>query len=70
MYKALNFSRSAAVSSFGKSMALGGAVSLSDRLIFRRIRRADLLAQRYDVYTGEGWLNTDSGWSSSRAVRR
>lgn len=63
MYKALNYSRSAApVSSFGKSMALGGAVSLSDRLIFEAdtSERTYWRAAAYDVYTGEGWLNTDS----------
>ncbi|OQA44855.1 MAG: Protein-glutamine gamma-glutamyltransferase [Chloroflexi bacterium ADurb.Bin325] len=63
MYKALNYSRSAApVSSFGKSMALGGAISLSDRLIFEAdtSERTYWRAATYDVYTGEGWLDTDS----------
>lgn len=63
MYKSLNYSRSAApVSSFGKSMALGGAVSLTDRLIFEAdtSERVYWRAAAYDVYTGEGWLNTDS----------
>lgn len=63
MYKSLNYSRSAeAVATFGKTMQLGGTVSLTDRPIFEAdtSERTYWRAATYDTYSGAGWLNTDS----------
>jgi transglutaminase-like putative cysteine protease len=64
LYKSLNYSRSTAavVSSFGKAMTLGGAVSLTARPIFEAEtpQRTYWRAAAYDTYTGDGWLNTDT----------
>jgi transglutaminase-like putative cysteine protease len=61
MYKSLNYGQSAQlVSSFGKSMSLGGAVNLTDREIFeaQTPERTYWRAAAYDLYTGQGWQNT------------
>ncbi|HEX9115660.1 MAG TPA: transglutaminaseTgpA domain-containing protein, partial [Anaerolineae bacterium] len=48
-------------STFGKSLTLGGPVSLSDRPIFQADspERVYWRAGAYDTYTGHQWLNTD-----------
>ena len=61
MYKSLNYSGSATtVSTFGKSMAFGGPVSLTDRPIFDAVtpERSYWRAAVYDEYTSSGWLNS------------
>ncbi len=63
MYKSLNYGSTAAtVSAFGKTSALGGPVSLSDRPIFEAeiAERTYWRATVFDTYTGSGWLNSDS----------
>lgn len=61
MYKSLNYQRSGAVvSTFGRSMAFGGPVSLTDRPIFdaRSPEHTYWQAATYDEYTSGGWQNT------------
>ena len=61
MYKSLNYNRSATtVSTFGKSMAFGGPVSLTDRPIFDAVtpERSYWRAALYDGYSSTGWVNT------------
>lgn len=63
MYKSLNYGRTATlVTAFGKTTALGGPVSLTDRPIFEAEteERAYWRAAVFDTYTGIGWINTDS----------
>ena len=62
MYESLNYPKSTEViTSFGKSVTLGGPVSLTDRPIMEAEspRRTYWRAAIYDNYTGSGWLNTD-----------
>ncbi len=61
MYKSLNYNRSATtISTFGKSMAFGGPVNLTDRPIFdaETPERSYWRAAVYDEYTSSGWQNT------------
>lgn len=61
MYQSLNYSRSSApVSTFGKSMAFGGPVRLTDRAIFTAVvtQRTYWRAAIYDQYSSLGWSNT------------
>lgn len=63
MYKGLTYRGPAvSVSTFGRSMTLGGPVSLTDRPIFeaRTPLHTYWRAAVYDTYTGDGWLNSDS----------
>ena len=61
MYQSLNYSQATApVSTFGKSMAFGGPVRLTDRPIFEAVvtERAYWRAATYDRYSSQGWDNT------------
>ncbi|MCX6031954.1 MAG: transglutaminaseTgpA domain-containing protein [Chloroflexi bacterium] len=63
MYRALQYRGNVVQSTpFGKSMALGGPVTLTDRPIFEAVTpvRTYWRASAFDTYTGQGWLNTDS----------
>lgn len=63
LYGSLHSGRTSATApSFGKSKALGGSVSLTDRPIFEAETPLQTYwrAAIYDAYTGSGWLNTDS----------
>jgi transglutaminase-like putative cysteine protease len=62
MFTALNYrATTRLVSAFGKSMTLGGPVTLTDRPIFeaQTPERVYWRAVVFDTYTGRGWLNTD-----------
>ncbi len=62
MYESVTYSVPAdAVTSFGRSMTLGGPVALTDRPIFEAQvpTRSYWRAAVYDTYTGTGWVNTD-----------
>jgi len=62
MFTALNNPATARlITPFGKSMTLGGPVSLTDRPIFeaQTPERVYWRAAVFDTYTGRGWLNTD-----------
>lgn len=62
MYRSLNYPTSTdVVTSFSKSVTLGGPVSLTDRPILEAEspQRTYWRAAIYDDYTGRGWLNTD-----------
>ena len=62
MYQSLNYSGVApTLTRYGKNLALGGPVSLSDRPIFEAQfpMRAYWRAVTYDRYDGRGWTNTD-----------
>ncbi len=67
MYRDLNYQGPAAViSTFGKSMTLGGPVNLTDRPIFEAFTPQTTYWRGavYDYYTGQTWLNTDSSVST------
>lgn len=62
MYESVTYPTSTnTLTAFGRSMTLGGPVSLSDRPIFDAEvpTRSYWRATVYDTYTGEGWVNTD-----------
>jgi transglutaminase-like putative cysteine protease len=58
----LRYPTTAQVTTFGKSLTLGGPVALTDRPIFEAQvdRRVYWRASAFDSYTGSQWLNTDS----------
>ncbi|MGQ9840350.1 MAG: DUF4129 domain-containing transglutaminase family protein [Anaerolineae bacterium] len=63
MYQSLNYGTVAVpVTAFGKTTALGGPISLTDRPILEATtkERTYWRAVVYDTYTGAGWINTDS----------
>lgn len=63
MYESVTYpATSATVTSFGRSMTLGGPVALTDRPIFQAkvATRNYWRAAVYDTYSGDGWVNTDS----------
>jgi transglutaminase-like putative cysteine protease len=62
MYESVTYpTTTSTVTSFGRSMSLGGPVDLTDRPIFEAYvpARSYWRAAVYDTYTGEGWVNTD-----------
>jgi transglutaminase-like putative cysteine protease len=70
MYESVTYpTTTATVTSFGRSMSLGGPVALTDRPIFEAYvpARSYWRAAAYDTYTGEGWVNTDP---ETRVVER
>ena len=70
MYESVTYSTpGATVTSFGRSMTLGGPVALTDRPIFEAYvpTRTYWRAAVYDTYTGGGWVNTDP---DARVVER
>jgi transglutaminase-like putative cysteine protease len=63
MYRALQYRGNVTQSTpFGKSLTLGGPVTLTDRPIFEAVIPVQTYwrASAFDTYTGQGWLNTDS----------
>ncbi len=63
MYQSLNYPRTAAVvPKYGKSLSLGGPVSLTDRPILEGEfpERTYWRAAVYDRYDGRGWLDTSA----------
>ncbi len=61
MYQSLNYGQaSAPVSTFGKTMAFGGPVRLTDRPIYEVVvtERSYWRAATYDRYSSQGWDNT------------
>ncbi len=62
MYESVTYpTASQSRTAYGRSMTLGGPVSLTDRPIFdgQVPTRSYWRAAVYDTYTGEGWVNTD-----------
>ncbi len=61
MFTSLKYKNTTYVSTYGKTLTLGGPVSLTDRPVFEASApmRAYWRGATYDTYTGSGWLNTD-----------
>ena len=61
MFTSLNYRPSGYVSTYGKSLTLGGPVSLTDQPVFDASvsRRTYWRGATFDTYTGQQWLNTD-----------
>jgi hypothetical protein len=61
MFTSLRYRPSAGVSTYGKSLKLGGPVSLTDRPVFQAQVpiRSYWRGAAFDTYTGQQWVNTD-----------
>jgi transglutaminase-like putative cysteine protease len=61
MFSSLKYKNQTYVSTYGKSLSLGGPVSLTDRPVFEATSpmRVYWRGATYDTYTGSQWLNTD-----------
>jgi len=61
MFTSLKYKSGTYVSTYGKTLRLGGPVSLTDRQVFEASTpmRAYWRGATYDTYTGSQWLNTD-----------
>ena len=61
MFTSLKYKNTNYVSTYGKALALGGPVTLTDRPVFEASAptRVYWRGATYDTYTGSQWLNTD-----------